>query len=1019
MAYSVRYFKFGDGYHQETDDRTLEPGQPRAVENLIKLKNGALGMRLDYDALAVTTPSGNGCKLFDLHEFNGRLVGFGCRTSGTIPIDLYEFVNQTPFAWRPTDPNENRRLCPVTNVRNMGRLPAQGGEAFPSKIAAGAGLVCLLTRAAATLTVHIFDPLTDTTVLVQSLALGTTATRAEAVCIGGVFFVAAINVSATTVALYRYNPATDVALVALTDAFAAGTAVDEIDMQATEAGTGFWINAYRGGGNFLRLFNSSGTATQTITGPASSTRWVSIFGQATRVHLLVVSNVDKHVDLYTYELAGGTLENSTLDLAGAIATDVQPGMCVAGTGTNLCILIDENLASIQSNLIMLSLAPATHVVGATRRWYDCKLNSKPAQLAGTELFAGVTPSNAVGPTGLGIPFFYLGANFLGVAGISQSTATEMIAAYTDRPFQGYGTGSSRNDNNTLSNIATDSSTGKSYWCRHVVNDDGEPGPVVSEFLAGSTARRQTAKAGDLLYVASGAVQVLDGRQLTEAALQETPRIITAAGTTGGSKTPGAIKQLVPVWETYDAKNKKVSSSVGDVFEVTLGGSDTAIAATMSTPHSSRQNATGASYGSTMRSVIFETLDTTNGDLTLHRSAAVLDNTNFGEPESLSLFKSDTDLEDEAVVYTQGARGALSGPLPFDAPEPCSTLFASADTILSGGCPEGSRVQESRPQFIGEELNWSDEIGFQRDGRGDVLSVSRLDERRIIHTATEIFQMDGPGLDDIGGGDLGAPRRLPSDVGIYGGRQAWQSLVEFGKGQLFQGKSDMLYLLPRGGNTPIGFGESVRSVLAAYPTVTSACYIQETESVRFTCNNTGGTDGIVLVYDVRGEEWFTEGPFGATLTAGAQYQSRAILLRGGVAYRQKLIHPPAAFISNAWRSGVIHPAGPAQQSAVFDIHFFGTFRGNCTITCVVRFDGGATFTGGKTETLTSYSVTGFAVGDPVDFQWTTNQMKCESVMVDFQVTALAGAATAGVEYNFWAFTTRPMGKKALRGATQMA
>jgi hypothetical protein len=1024
MAASTRYFSFGAGYHQETDDRLLEAGKPRAVENLVKLKDGALGMRLDYEALAVTTPSGNGCKLFDLHEFNGRLMGLGCRTSGSIPIDLYEFVNQPAFAWRPSDPNENRRLTPVTGVRNMGRMPAIGFEPFPSQVAAASGLVCLVTRGG-TLTlsirVHIFDPLTDTTVLVQNLALGTTASRAEVVAVGGVFFIAAVNVTATTVDLYRYNPATDTALVALTAAFAAGTTIVDIDMQATEAGTGFWIAVDRAtSGITLRLFNSSGTATQTIATALTAQRWFAVFGQAARVHLLRVLSADSHVDLHTYELAGGTLENTSSDLASGVVAALQPGMCVAGTGTNLCILIGEDIAaSTRDNIVMLSLAPATHVVSATRRWYDCKLNSKPAQLAGTELFAGVAPTDDVNLDGLGRPFFCYGANFLGAAGISQSTATEMVAAYTDRPAQGYGTGSFRDDTNTLCNIATDSSTGKSYWLRHVINDDFEPNPVVSEFLAGSTLRRQSTKAGDLEYFAGGVVQVFDGRQLTEGVFLERPRIISATGTTGGFKTPGAIKQLVPVWETFDAKGKKISSTIGEVFEVTLGGSDTALTVSASTPHSSRQNATGATYGSALRTVIYETLDTTGGDFTLHRSASVLNNTNFGEPETLSLIASDTTLESQETLYTQGARGALSGPLPFDAPEPCSTLFASADSILSGGCPEGARVQESRPQFIGEELNWSDEIGFQRDGRGDVLSVSRLDERRIIHTATEIFQMDGPGLDDIGDGDLGAPRRLPSDVGIYGGRQAWQSLVEFGKGQLFQGKSDMIYLLPRGGNTPEGFGNSVRTLLSLYPTITSAFYIQETESVRFTCNNAGGTDGIVLVYDVREQEWFTEGPFGTAIAAGCQYQGRSILLRSGVAYRQKLVHPPAVFINNAWRSGVIHPSGPAQQGSAFDFHFFGTFRGNCTITCVVRFDGGATFTGGSTETLTSYSVTGFAVGDPVDFKWTTDRHKCESVMVDFQVTALAGAATAGLEYNYWAFTTRPMGKAALRGPTQMA
>src|SRR5262245_11206570 len=122
--YQVKYFAFDKGYHQESDDRLMEPGTPRAVENLRQLKNGALGMRLDYDSLGITVPSGNGVQLFDVHEFNGRLVGFGCRTSGSRPIDLYEYVGQPNYAWRPTDDGEMTRLCQVTNLRNVGRLPS-------------------------------------------------------------------------------------------------------------------------------------------------------------------------------------------------------------------------------------------------------------------------------------------------------------------------------------------------------------------------------------------------------------------------------------------------------------------------------------------------------------------------------------------------------------------------------------------------------------------------------------------------------------------------------------------------------------------------------------------------------------------------------------------------------------------------------------------------------------------------------------------------------------------------------
>ncbi len=1013
MSYETRFFSFDSGFHQEADDRMLEPGQPRAIENLRQLKTGALAMRLDYDALAVTTPSGNGCRLFDVHEFNSRLVGFGCVTAGSLPRDLYEFVNQPQFAWRPTDRDESPRLCLLTSLRNMGRMPGQSVSASIVDVAAVAGLVCLVFVGTRGVTVHIFDSATDSTVYAD-IYPGSTAPHVCAVSTGSThrFFITMKPTAGTSVALYRYDPSTDTVPVQLTDAFAAGGAVTHVDAFTAELANEFWVAIARNGtpAVTLKRFNSSGAAVQTITGPAVSLDHFAVFGQLQRVHLLAVES-DGHVDLYTYELGGGTLEHSTFDLVDSVVTDRQPTLNASGDGLRLLILINDANGVHDPNgpnVITHARFPATHVDDGFRIWANTNLNSKPLKAAGTEFFAGFQQeTNKAAATG---------SNYLGCVGIRETFATEMICAYTDKliGFSLSPTG------NRMATLALDAVTGKGYWVRTIVDDDGRSYPVVGEFLVGSTARRQTALVGDALYIAGGAVQVSDGRQLFEAAFFERPRILSATGTTGGSKKGGAIKQLAVVVESFDSKGKKTESSPGEIKEVTLGGSDNAIAMTIAGPHSYRQNGTNQAYGSGIRVVVYETLDTRKGDFTLQRSSSILvpPNGHFGATLSLTLTKNDTSLESQDVIYTQGDRGELSGPLPFDSPEPSTYVTASADTLLTGGCPEGSRVQESRPQFIGEELNWSDEIGFQRDTRGDVLAVWRLDERRIIFTASEIFEQDGQGLDDNGQGDLGAPRRLPSDVGLYGGRTGWQSLVEFKEGLFFQGKADLIYLLPRGGTVPEP-QLSIRSILASYPTITSASYIPQTESVRFTCNNIGGTDGVVLVYDASHKEWFTEGPFGAPLVAGCGYQGRAIILIGGVAYRQRVAQPPAAFLAQRWRSGPIRASGHGKWSDVFGVHFYGTFRGNFQIQCVLYFDGGSTVTGGATETLETVSVTGLADGDQFHYRFAGNQMQCENVEVEFLVTALSGAATAGVEYNFWAIEARSSSKAALPAPSQMS
>src|SRR5690606_24858342 len=153
----------------------------------------------------------------------------------------------------------------------------------------------------------------------------------------------------------------------------------------------------------------------------------------------------------------------------------------------------------------------------------------------------------------------------------------------------------------------------------------------------------------------------------------------------------------------------------------------------------------------------------------------------------------------------------------------------------------------------------------------------------------------PGLDDNGIGDIGAPRKLPSEVGIYGGRLAWRSVVEISAGLLFQGLRDQIYLLPRGGVTPVALGFAVQDKLNAYPDITSAVYIPSDQTVRFTCNNETGTESIVLLLNVRFTEWYTEGPYTGRLLAAAVYLGHLVMLNdSNEVLLQDASHPPAAF-----------------------------------------------------------------------------------------------------------------------------
>jgi hypothetical protein len=977
-----------------------EPGDPRAVENLVKLKNGRMGVRFDYDPLAVTTQSGGALTLYDLAEFDGRLLGFG-QVAGALPLpttspqDVIEYLGRPLYGWRPTDAEGEPRLALATAVRNVGRVPTQALPVDTMDVAAGGGLVCEIWMIPSSgAFIHIFHADSDATVL---LAFISGMTFPRVVCTGTIFFIT--GVVAGDVVLRRYNPAADTALTTLTNPLTGGTAPLCLDMSLAHEGTSFWIAIGKAANFQIRGYGTTGTQTHSFTGAAVSTSKITVFAESTRtatlrIHVLAVITGTNVLDWYTY-LTAGTLETGSAN-AFAKTTDRQASMAVRSSVVGSLVIVFQDV----DDVAITNAVNNTHTFSALIHVDNIFLTGKLANV-GSHCFAACTVKESITSDRSALMMTF---------SAESTNPSSRPCSFIDR-LQAL-----NNALVSLPNLATDVSTGKSYWAHLLCDEDCFGQPELSELEFCSTARRQTAQVGEILYIAGGCVQAFDGRVVAEAGFFERPFVVTATGSTStGALDLLGIYQMVYVYETLDSKGRRIQGPPSDVFEVALAGTENTITATVVSPHSFRAQRSANFMDGAVKIVGYRTTNTNDGNLTFQRDTQVVlsPGDELGTSKTLIHSQSDVNIEDNEILYTQGARGSLSGPLPFESPEPCISLAASADRIVSGPLPNCTTIQESRGQFTAEELNWSDTIGFQRDGRGRVLAVARLDERRIVFTAREIFELDGPGLDDNGGGDIGAPRRLPSDVGLYGGQLGWRSIVECSDGILFQGLSNQIFLLPRGGGGPVEIGLSVEDKLAEFPTVTSATYLPLDTQVRFTCNNLAGTDSIVLIYDVTWKEWFTEGPFGTTITAGAKYQDRAVLLRGNVVYQQRLTHPPLAFIANAWRSGTVHPYGPGEWGRVYAVHFYGEFRGNCTLTCVVTFDDLVT------ETLVATTVSGLSVGDPYSHKFTPNQVKCESIRVDFQVTNLAGAATEGLAYHYWALDLDPAGKSALKAPAQMS
>lgn len=1000
MAVSTKYFPFVMGLDQTVDDRLLEPGRPRAIENLAIRKRGRLGMRYDYDALASTLQGPGTLNLYDLVAHNGRLHGLGeVSTSGfspQSPSDILEYANQALFAWRRSPQvliatNQQALKLPIASYpRAIGRTTELFATSAPINmdVAAGNGLVCSVWERPGVnvVVVHVFNPATDATVLYEEL---NNFKLPRVVCTGTKFFIGCTNNTGTTPKLFRFDPAVDTLCTALTDPAAAGGAINSFDMSLSHEGTTFWM-VYGRAGPLTRIhgFDANGTETHDFAGPAVLCFFITVFTEATvaatvRIHLACVINATNAVNLSTYLGATSALETNTPAFAAGATSQVGLCMNAVSAGTNPVLMAFQATA----NIARVAYISNTHAIAAGPDTYqNATLNSKLLTSRTHGLFACRLTEGASASTHM-LAQYYLVDNL-----------TVIPTAIADR-LQAVASAAAE-----LPNLAFDAARQRLYWMRSVLANADFSQVSVMELGISRQDRRQTAALGDALYLAGAITTVYEGRSLTEANFLDRPTVtITGQGVTGAGLDLLGVYQFVGVFEAYDAHGNRVQSPPSDVVTGTLTGANNQFNVSLSGPHSLRSviSLTGV-FGEVERPpllVLYRTRNNADGNLTFYRETSSIASVPIEAAVAFISNLPDDTLDDREILYTQGARGAQSGALPFVAPEGCGSIAASADRILTGQLPALSRIQESRPLFPSEQANWSDSIGFIRDTRGRVLAVARLDERRIIWTDFEMFEMDGEGLDDNGNGTLGAPRRIPSDTGLFGGDLGWRSIVECSLGLMYQGLSDQIYLLPRGGGAPQPIGMAVQDRLAAFPTVTSGTYMPQDQTVRFTCNNTGGTDSIQLLYDIVQQAWITEGPFGFPIASSANYQGRMTILGSNIVRQQRAQHPPVAFIANAWRSGSLHPFGLGQWGRVLNFQFYGEYRGDCTLRCIATYDDLTTETLKHAEVnaldvwqaanapnsfLATLSATTLAVGAPFSFKFTPDRIKCECVRVDFEV-----------------------------------
>lgn len=969
------HIPFTEGQREDIDPKLLPSGFLTRAKNVRLRKDGRWGVRYGDTALALTTNQTSDLRASDLVSFDDRLFAIADANLifSTPSTDLYEFVEHDQFAWRSTDPDTfNIRLGLVTGVRDIGRPPSQDVNVSILDCAAYNGLVCLVYETNSASLVHIFRADTDATLLFSELSV----TRPRVVVADGKFFVGGVN--GTTVELYSYDPTTDEVLQEETDMFSSGASINAWDMAANVDGDGFWAVVHRSTPTTtIGEFDGDGASVQTITGPAVALTHVTICQTATRIHLGVIKTADTEVYLYSYTLAGVQDPASETNVLNSATSTVQVGMVDQQTSTGAEIVaIYAECAGSPGKDILYEGYDTEHSLQFQHEWPESSLGTKPQVDPGSENFIhvfGGTQNEGLDPSGT-----QLNGNFLGLM------RPQYIGTYKDRFTAG-----TTNDVQ-LPQIARDSVTGKYYWPNLVVDVDFRQTPRVTEFLFCDNSRRQTVDMGGLLYIFGGMPQVFDTRQIVGAGYQETPVITDIAASNGAGSLPSSTTlNVATVWEWYDSRGFLHQSPLSEVKTVTMGASDDTITFKQSVPHDLRCNETAGALNGSVKAVAYRSL---SGKKQLRR-ADTEDVTTFGDDVAFTLTAGDTDIATGAVIYTQGGRGALGDVLEHESPLPATYACRLGKRILSAGGPDPYVAQVSKPEFPGEPINWSGDAAFLLKCPDRIRGVAAQDLIGYLFSRSAVYVFTGEGPDDTGQGTFSDPTELPSSVGLHDAN----SIVTTPIGVMYQADEEKLMLIPRGGGTPEWFGQPVRDTLKAFPVVTAATVCPQEQLVTFSCNNAGGTDGRLIHYDLRAKTWLVDEFDGSTpITAITEHEGRLVRLSEGVITRANTTHPAAAFIEHSLVTGTIRPFGDNAWGKLVNITFLGEFRGNCTLTCLISYDDGENWT-----TLTAFELStanGLTAGDTIRRQWWPSRRKGDRFMLEFRVTALAGAASEGLVFN---------------------
>lgn len=856
LQFQNTQWPFSMGLQEGVDNRQVPPGTLVTADNLVWRKHGRVEKR-------------NG-----MSAFNNGVIGASALSNPRrvwargdelccLDDNGINAYSDTSKIWRNAGPVSSVGLTWSTLVDSTFGIQAWDTAISSSGQRVDAWVTGNLASSSGVLFVQIVDSVTGAILTTPFKANGTTQANGVRV----------LKVGAAIVVVAQFGAAT---ISALTITFSSGVPIIGSMTTLRTDSTGRVFDAVAVGSNYAIAYNASATslklysyntshaqqATGGITGETNGTKAISIDSDGTIIYVAYVRN------------GGGQATAYAVANASTLAQTVAPVVIETPTG-------------LAANRIGCCIYDATHAIVA----YDIvpsntRLTSYLVSSTGT-----VTTSSKRGTYNaypLGRPFMFNGNCYVpaveaSVFGTDVSTAMLLQIEVTDSssvtdsvPMRLVGVidvligGITNFGLNSPLGGASAASSQMTYLSPFISTSSNltmRQGLRVVTLAAASGDMQRPLSNNNESYLSGSLFTAYDGAIAFDYGFPRAPTLAIGTSTTGGNIAAGAYlygAHLEFRSATGLVYRSPTNTSGGTVTTTGATSSATATAGAYSTslrqslPYGFGVNAVEptllALFRTTVNGSVYQRLTIEPTYITVYVSENLPTVTVTDTSLDANVGGSGVALASRPAIYTTG------GILDDYAPPASVTQFLHVDRLWL---------------LAGDRRSWWFSKAFQDDlgtapGFHPTFRITfseaqtagiGMDDKAVFFSSTSISYMQGLGPAPNGANsDFGAPTKIQTDVGCTNAR----SVVSTPDGIMFL-SSRGIYLLSRALEVT-WIGRPVKDTLASYPNVTSAVLVPGANQVRFTCNNSAGTNGIVIVYDYVEKQWATwsiqvGGPFG--------------------------------------------------------------------------------------------------------------------------------------------------------------